>query len=428
MAVSASIFHVSGLRRRAERALSELGAPTFPRPGEVSPGGLLLHFAPRIIVQVVRQAYRDRIPRQAASLSFQTLLSAVPVAVIAFSVLTRIISRQEVGELAEWLSQHMLPSQASSIAEVLQRIAGGVDVHALGLAGGLGLFVIGVMLFMNVSSVMNDIWRVRVRRRLAYRVIAGVLLLVFLPAVGGLSVYFAQRFVRLPGYADFFTPLAITIFGLWVAYTAIPAAKVRASAAAAAALVVGLALEAGKTGFGFYVARIEMTQRGLYGAIAFIPLALLWLYVSWLLFLFGVELTYTLQNLRTLWLRDADLQRAPMGTTAGGALALKVMHELYRRGESTAADLAVDLEAAPQAVDLTIDRLGEGGLVEVDRRRVIRPVREAAELPLSEVLGLFSEIRPDRQTMGHDRLDEVIDRLDAARDEVVEDRTMEDLL
>jgi YihY family inner membrane protein len=389
--------------------------------------GLVLLYSVRIVVQVTRQTIRDRLPRQAASLSFQTLISAIPLSVIVFSVLSRIISRQEVGSLSDWLSRHTLPSRARAIAPVLQQFASDVDVHALGLMGGLGLFVVGTVLFVNVTQVVNDIWRVRRRQPVSQRVVAAFLFLLVAPVLLGLSAFFAERFIRIPRSFDLFVPLAITVAGLWVAYSLLPWVRVRAGAAAVAAFFVGLTLEAGKTGFGFYVAQMEVSLQGLYGAIGFVPLALLWLYLSWLLFLFGVELTFTLQHLRALWLRDAHLHRAALGATTGAELALRVMHEVYRSGKVSCADLAEDLHAAPQAVDLVVDRLSVGELITVDKERTIAPTRAASEVPVVEVLGLFSQARPDRRSRSYDQFDQLLDRLEEARHREAGGLTMADL-
>jgi membrane protein len=416
------------LRRRAREALAELGHATFPRAGEVSRPSLALHYGVRLVVQVARQAIRDRLPRQAASLSFQTLLSAVPMAVIAFSVLSHLVSSREVGELTDWLSRHTLPSRARAIAPVLQQFASDVNVGALGLFGAIGLFSVGVVLFMNVCQVVNDIWRVQRQRTIFSRGLAAVVLLIWAPLLAGMSVYFAQRFVRIPRSFDLAAPLALTVAGLWLAYKLLPSTRVSALAAAVAALLVGAALEAGKIGFGFYVAEIEVSLRGLYGAIGFVPLALLWLYFSWLLFLFGVELTFTLQNLRTLWFREAHVERAVAGSTAGPGLALAIMHELYGAGPTSRPDLALRLAAAPAGVDLVVDRLVAGGLVTTGRGDLLSPARAAADLPVAEILELFPAPRLDVSGERGRLLRALLDRIDEARDREAAGLTMHDLV
>ena len=108
---------------------------------------------------------------------------------------------------------------------------------------------------------------------------------------------FTQLLAQLPGSVDFFVPLAVNIAGLWLAYRYVPSARVDPKAALIAAAFMGIVLELVKIIFSFYVVRLSVTVQGIYGAIAFIPLSLFWLYLLWVIFLFGVELTYTMQNL-----------------------------------------------------------------------------------------------------------------------------------
>jgi membrane protein len=257
--------------------------------------------AGRTVLLVASHAGADRLPRMAAALSFQTLLSMVPVLVIALTLLSRFVSQREVSAIADWLSSHMLPLQAQAVAPTVRRLADAVDVGALSLAGVVGLLLMAGTLFWTLLHVADDIWQVRHPPSGTHRALASAGTLVLFPFLGGLMVYFSTVITQLPVIVDVFLPLTLTVGALWLAYQVLPTAQVRAGPPLVAALATGVLFEGGRLGFGVYVGSLAMTVRGLYGAIAVIPLSLLWLYLWWLLFLLGLELTYVLQNGPSLW-------------------------------------------------------------------------------------------------------------------------------
>jgi membrane protein len=86
---------------------------------------------------------------------------------------------------------------------------------------------------------------------------------------------------------------AFTCVALTLVYLVVPYRHVALRHAAAGGIVAGVLFEFAKRGFGLYVAKLP-TYTLVYGAFAMIPLFLLWLYVSWVVVLFGATLTAAL--------------------------------------------------------------------------------------------------------------------------------------
>jgi membrane protein len=91
------------------------------------------------------------------------------------------------------------------------------------------------------------------------------------------------------------SPLAFvfTCVALTLVYMVVPYRDVALRHAAVGGVVAGVLFELAKRGFGLYVAKFP-TYTLIYGAFAIIPLFLLWLYVSWVVVLFGATLTASL--------------------------------------------------------------------------------------------------------------------------------------
>ena len=107
-----------------------------------------------------------------------------------------------------------------------------------------------------------------------------------LPVVGPLFAFLGQ----FGGLAGSFVLLALL-------YKLLPNTLVRWRPALIGALVAATLWHVSKWGFGLYVSR-ALPYLKLYGAIGLIPLFLFWLYLNWLIVLFGMELAFTLQAMR----------------------------------------------------------------------------------------------------------------------------------
>ena len=88
-------------------------------------------------------------------------------------------------------------------------------------------------------------------------------------------------------------PFAVTWVGLSVLYQLVPNCRVRWRDAIAGALVGALLFEAARNGFAWYVQDLANYQ-AVYGALAAIPILLIWIYLSWVIVLLGATLTAAL--------------------------------------------------------------------------------------------------------------------------------------
>ena len=104
-------------------------------------------------------------------------------------------------------------------------------------------------------------------------------------------------------------PFLTTTTAFTLLYALVPNCHVRLRHALCGGVAAAVLFELAKIGFGFYV-RSAGTEE-IYGALAVLPLFLVWIYTSWVIVLFGAHLTYCL----------ADFQvgtSAPVPGEAGG--------------------------------------------------------------------------------------------------------------
>ncbi|MEE9405537.1 MAG: YihY/virulence factor BrkB family protein, partial [Algisphaera sp.] len=101
-------------------------------------------------------------------------------------------------------------------------------------------------------------------------------------------------------FVNLFAPLAslaVTWLLLILLYLLLPNARVKLHSAIAGAFVGAVLWELSKLGFGYYVTK-AVGYSALYGSLGLVPLFLLWLYLTWLAILFGLEVSYVVQTVR----------------------------------------------------------------------------------------------------------------------------------
>jgi membrane protein len=152
-------------------------------------------------------------------------------------------------------------------------------------------------------------------------------------------------------------------------------------ALAGALLAAGLG-GASKWAFGLYVSR-ALPYLKLYGAIGLIPLFLFWLYLGWLIVLFGLEIAFTLQGMKGRVFERKDPRGALV--SADPQWLLPVMAAIARGfagGQPVGRQaLAEDLDLRLESVAELVARLEAEGLVNQIARRGTEDVGLALALP-----------------------------------------------
>ncbi len=361
----------------------------LPGGADLGRGERLLATLVRFLVQMGRQFVRDRCPRQAAALAFGSVLAFVPIAAVLL-VLTQWVER--LGDrpaLQELLERFIVPGAAKDLAEKIAVLVGQIDFATIGWIGGATLVLLGGMLYLQVEVVLNDVWNVTRARRLWERAVAllGVTVLA-VPAFGA-AAYLSFERLRAP--LDTLLPLALLLASLTLVYKLMPHLRVRWRSAIAGALAAGLLLAAGHAVYGAYVDAFGWTYESVYGALAFLPITLLWVHIGWMFFLLGAEVSYTSQHLDTLWARARHArQLTGAGDDVVGAVswtnAVRLCREVATAQEPVDPEfLALRVGIHVDAVGLLVAHLAAAGLVRRDPEGRVRLTRPAAEVGLLDL-------------------------------------------
>ncbi|MBN8727223.1 MAG: virulence factor BrkB family protein [Xanthomonadales bacterium] len=246
----------------------------------------------------------DRCLQTAGALAYTTLFALVPLTAAVLGVLAAFpVFADWRGDLTNWVFQNFVPAAGSAVQGYITEFADSASkATAIGV---LVLLFSAVSLMMSIEDAFNRIWRVQVTRSATSRFVIywtaltlGPLLLVAALAIS--SYAFALPFIDA-AEAQFsikarmlaIAPFLITWAALVAAYVVIPNRAVRIAHALAGALIAAVLFEAAKRGFAFYATSFASYQR-IYGALALVPIFILWIYLSWIIVLLGASITASL--------------------------------------------------------------------------------------------------------------------------------------
>ncbi|MCU0661181.1 MAG: YihY family inner membrane protein [Myxococcota bacterium] len=262
---------------------------------------LFVVYALRLGWLVWGRLWRDSCHQKAAALAFQTVLSLVPLLAVVAAIASALKLGEYVGALTEYLETVMLPSAAAAAGTEMFKLVYAVNPSTMGIIGGVGLLVLAVNLLVNLERAVNEVYRCKSARTFAVRIGIALAVLIVAPPTLGLSLYLTGKLMVLPGASLLraLLPLLLTVGALFVCYGLLPGRHVVPRIALASAAVAGVMLELFKLGFAFYARHLGQTLSYLYGTLAILPLFMVWIYLCWVIFLFGAELGAALHEVKT---------------------------------------------------------------------------------------------------------------------------------
>ena len=256
------------------------------------------------VTAVIKRFLDNHCIENAAALTYTTLFAVVPLMTVTYSILSAVPSLHDVGDS---IQNFIFASFVPSTGEMVQSYLNDFSRQARKLTGiGIAfLLVTSFLMLRTIDRALNNIWQVTHVRRgmsgfLLYWAILSlgpVLLSIGFLATSYLaSLKLVSDTTAILGGEQWLLqlmPVFLSTFVLTLLYTAVPNRKVPVRHALAGAVFVAILVELAKVGFTLFIT-LSPTYHLIYGAFAAVPLFLLWLYLSWLMVLFGAVLVRSL--------------------------------------------------------------------------------------------------------------------------------------
>ena len=254
---------------------------------------------------IFKQCIDDRCPRIAASLAYATLLALIPITVLIYKIYTTAFIDPKLQLKAQaFVFDSLSPATAEQVQQYLFESA--VQASSLNIIGLFMLLISVVVMMYTIDSALNSIWKINTPRYLIRRIFVYLALLIFGPLAISFSLFASTYIASQPLIASIlgesvenglFNWLPFVV--LWAAFTMlykwIPDCKVRWLHAFSGATFAVCLFEIAKYVFILYVSYFP-SYKLLYGALAAIPLLLIWIYLTWLIVLIGAEIAHFMQT------------------------------------------------------------------------------------------------------------------------------------
>lgn len=396
------------MRLGSDAWLLELVAPLR----NVKIGSVSLGSAAEVATFCLRHLREDRAAQIASALAFRTLFGLVPVVVVATLVVksamgVNFMPTIERALVAMGLNEIHVPrttedggvASSMGLDQWLMQLIGfanTLNITALGWTGFILVAFSAIWVLSTIEEAFNTIFRCERGRSWMRRALVYWFVLTFGPLFLGLMPLVTQRvhalqellsswawLASLAGWASSLLFLWLMLFGI---YMTIPATRVLWKPALIGAFVGAILIQFGKSFFAFYLAN-AFGVSALYGSLGLIPLFMFWVYLMWLVILFGAEVAALLQAIRSRSLEEHDELHPD------GEAVLRTVHavaERFRSAETVslgqiAATARLTTSGAAKLLELLEDR----GIVrqqgELDAYALARP---AEAIPVQELLDL----------------------------------------
>ncbi len=247
----------------------------------------------------------DRITIIAGHLTFVSMLALVPMLVVVFSIFSAFPMFTDLRlQLETFLFANLMPTSGEVLSEYLNTFIG--NVSKMTGVGVIFVIVVAVNLISTIDATMNRIWRNKQRRRLSVALAVYWMILTLGPLLMGSGMAVTSYVISLTTFADDYVsgfrtmllsvvPVLTSLIAFVILYVMMPNRVVKVRHAIWGALVAAILFELAKRGFAAYITAFP-SYEAIYGALAAIPIMLLWIFVSWNIVLVGAELTASIEE------------------------------------------------------------------------------------------------------------------------------------
>jgi membrane protein len=276
---------------------------------------------------LARRFLDDDLFQAAAALAYTTIFALVPLAIVVFGVLSAFpVFEQWSEQLTDYVFANFVPNAAGALKQDIARFVD--NAGKLTVAGVIALVVSLLITLNSVEATFNRIWRVAAARPQLGRFLVYWTVLTLGALMAAASFALSAWLFALPLFSTDegrwvsnlalrATPVLVELGAITVIYRVVPHRSVDWRHAFAGALLATFLLEAAKWGMGVFLASFDGYQR-LYGALAALPILLIWIYLCWIAVLLGASLASAVSAFRY----QPAAMRLPLGYEMYGLLRL----------------------------------------------------------------------------------------------------------
>ncbi|MBD3299108.1 MAG: YihY family inner membrane protein [candidate division Zixibacteria bacterium] len=369
----------------------------------------------RSLVNIVEGSFTDRMWVRAGYMTYLSLFHLVPLGALALALAGQLGWREN---LVEWITIRLSPTApdlAANLVAAMQRL----DLYTVGVIGLGAVLIASMFAIIELEEYLSSIWHAPGFRDWWKRLVFYPLAIVLGPAVlavilalstiaegsttqwitllsrwGSFSEWLYQLLLNVPVLFRL-VPYLITWLGLTLFYYVITSAPVRFQSAAVGGITAGVIWQLAQQAYISFQFGVS-TYREIWGYLAQIPLLILWVYLSWIIFYLGAEVVFAWQY------RKAFLPKWPGLLSRSVALEEDVVTKLHtaintsRKPECGTPELSTQLQIPWPLVEFVARRMTASGLL-TQRRTAAGFCYASApsmkSMSPNDVLGIYRQLR-----------------------------------
>jgi membrane protein len=403
----------------------------------------------RTVLILVRDVALGQLTLRAMSLVYTTLLSIVPLLALSFSVLKAF----GVSDQLRPMLLTFLEPMGEKGAEVAGRIVQFIENMNVGVLGAVGLALLlytAISLMQKIEESLNFIWHnprprpfgERFSRYLSVLLVGPILVFSALGITATVmnietvrSLLAVDALGQVVQTASRLTPYALVIAAFTFVYLFIPNTRVHWGPALVGGAVGGIAWQTAGWLFAVFVAS-SAKYAAIYSSFAILVLFMIWLYLSWLILLFGASVAFYTQHPEYLYLGTGEprLSNRMRERLALAAMSLVAGRFLIGERQPTLPEFTRMLGVPMHVLQTVLDALERRGLLaqSTDDPPLYLPARDPALITISQVLDTVRAAGEERFVSAdalptHQPVEQVIERIQEAVDAAVGTMSLSDL-
>lgn len=369
----------------------------------------------RIGVIVSKGFYRHECFGRAMTLTYISLLNLIPLLAIALATLS-FFAIEHASDIENYLMDFFSPAgtansngaanaKANLFVQNIMKIVKNVNTKQISSYGYFFLFISSLSLISSIEYSLNHIWGIKkgrsfLRKAGSYSIVLMGLLTFIILSISLSATYqtyakvtekgientlnnFKGNFylfdlmINVSSYAIHHLGIVLShflqFFFAWLFFTLLffylPYTKVKLNFSIKSGLVTALLFELAKPIFTSYIQYFLVSSSigKIYGALSFIPFAIFWIYIVWVIVLLGAELTYAFQNVKAY---QMEFRLSQMNRKSKDLIVLKIVKEILVQQKNqqffTIEELSFLFKVPIYFVEASVSLLVGGGLIEVE--------------------------------------------------------------
>ena len=403
----------------------------------------------RIVVLLARDFAHGQLTLRAMSLVYTTLLSIVPLFALSFAVLKAF----GVYNQLQPILLNFLEPLGEKGEEITRNIVQFIEKMNVGVLGALGLALLvytAVSLLQKIEESLNYIWHIPRSRRLGERFTRYLSVLMVGPILVFSALGITATVMNIETVRDLLaidalgqvvqavsrlTPYLLVISAFTFVYLFIPNARVRFGPALLGGAAGGIAWQTAGWAFAVFVASTNR-YAAIYSGLAILILFMIWLYLSWLILLFGASVAFYAQHPEYLYVKGGEPRLSNRMRERLGLSLMSLVAGRFLAGERmpSLSEFTRLLGVPMHALQTVLDALERRELVvqSTDDPPLYLLARDPSLIPVSTVLDTVRVAGEERflspEALPAPRqVDEVFERMRQAVESSLGDMTLREL-